>query len=276
MSQARELFKAGQLGAAIEELTREVKANPADTQRRTFLFELLCFAGEWDRADKQLDVIGHQSMQAEIGVQTYRNNTKAERDRERLFTNGLQPHFLREPPAYVDWHIDAINLMREGNLREAKELLDRAEEERPAFPGRYNGDQAFADFRDGNDLTGPVIELIVQDQYAWLPCEQITRIEFVPPKSLRDLIWSSVRIEARDGTIGEVYLPNLYPQTSEHADDQVKLGRMTDWKQVGENIQQPFGLRLFSVDGEDRSRLEMQSIEFDAVTAEAQPEETVH
>ncbi|MEJ7712173.1 MAG: hypothetical protein WKF84_20505 [Pyrinomonadaceae bacterium] len=89
MSQAREMFKAGQLSAAIEELTREVKASPSDTQLRTFLFELLCFAGDWDRADKQLDVIGHQSMQSEIGVQTYRNITKAERDRERLFHQRL-------------------------------------------------------------------------------------------------------------------------------------------------------------------------------------------
>jgi len=261
MSRAREMFKAGQLSAAIEELMREVKASPSDTQLRTFLFELLCFAGDWDRADKQLDVIGHRSMQSEIGVQTYRNITKAERDRERLFTNGLQPHFLREPPAYVDLHIDAINRLREGNLREARELLDRAEEERPALSGKFNDDQVFADLRDYNDLTGPVIELIVQDQYAWLPFEQIARIEFIPPKSVRDLIWSNVRIEARDGTIGEVYAPNLYPDTNEHTDDQVRLGRMTDWKQLSEDILQPSGMHLLLMDGEDHPRLDIRSIE---------------
>src|SRR5438105_2775459 len=91
MKTAKELLAAGELRAAIEELTREVKSNPADTSRRTFLFELLCFAGEWDRAERQLDVIGHQSVQAEVGVQAYRNNLKAERDRRRLFSDGLQP-----------------------------------------------------------------------------------------------------------------------------------------------------------------------------------------
>lgn len=53
--QAKELLDAGRLTAAIEQLGQEVKARPADTQRRTFLFELLCFAGEYDRAKRQLD-----------------------------------------------------------------------------------------------------------------------------------------------------------------------------------------------------------------------------
>ena len=68
MSQAKALLDAGQLGAAIEELTREVKANPTDTSRRIFLFELLCLAGDLDRAEKQLDVVGSADAQAAAGV----------------------------------------------------------------------------------------------------------------------------------------------------------------------------------------------------------------
>ena len=40
VSQAKALFDEGRLGPAIEELTREVKAEPSDTARRTFLFEV--------------------------------------------------------------------------------------------------------------------------------------------------------------------------------------------------------------------------------------------
>src|SRR5947209_9402883 len=136
MPQAKELFEAAKLRDAIEQLISEVKANPTDASRRTFLFELLCFAGEWDRAEKQLDVIGHQSTQAELGVMVYRANIKAERERRRLFEEGVQPHFLKEPPAYVDMHVAAINQMREGKLSEARATLDRAEEERPAISGK--------------------------------------------------------------------------------------------------------------------------------------------
>ena len=68
MPTARELFDAGKLREAIDAATAEVKASPTDTRRRTFLFELLCFAGEWDRAEKQIDVIGQQSVQAALAV----------------------------------------------------------------------------------------------------------------------------------------------------------------------------------------------------------------
>ena len=57
---AASLYKAGQLRPAIEALALELRHQPADTRRRTFLFELLCFAGEYERASKQLDVLLEQ------------------------------------------------------------------------------------------------------------------------------------------------------------------------------------------------------------------------
>src|SRR4030095_4747104 len=102
MSQAKLLFQQGRLNEAIDELTREVKAAPNDIASRTFLFELLCFAGEWDRAERQLEVIGHQDSQTKMAVDVYQNNIKATRERNKLFTDGLAPHFITEPPSYVD------------------------------------------------------------------------------------------------------------------------------------------------------------------------------
>ena len=269
MAEPKALLDAGKLGAAIEEVTRQVKEHPADASHRTFLFELLCFAGEWDRAEKQLDAIGHQDLKAEIGVQVYRNNIKAERDRRRLFSDGLQPHFLTEPPAYIDLHLAAINRLREGNPAEARQTLDRAEEERPALAGTCNGTR-FEDFRDWDDVLGPVLELIVNGQYSWLPFEQIRRMEVNAPKHMRDLMWASARIEAADSTIGEVYIPALYAGSSEHTNDQVRLGRMTDWKRVSDDLSQAVGLRVFLVDGEDKPLFEARSVEFEKPGA--QPE----
>jgi type VI secretion system protein ImpE len=269
MPTAKELFDAGNLTGAIEEVTREVKSRPTEMSKRIFLFELLCFAGDFDRAERQLDVIGHQSVQAELGVQVYRNNLKAERDRSSLFSHGLHPHFLSEPPAYIDLHLEAIDHLRRANTAETRRALDEAEQERPALKGKLNG-QPFLDFREYNDLIGPVLELIVQDHYTWLPFEQIRSIEIAPPKQLRDLMWASARIEATDGTVGEVYVPALYAGSSEHENDQVKLGRMTDWKKINEDLFLPAGLRLFLVDDEDKSVFEASNIEIDPVTGEGQ------
>ena len=63
---AKELFQAGRLDEAIQALGAELRDNPADARRRTFLFELLCFAGEFDRAEKHLDILadGEQGRRA--------------------------------------------------------------------------------------------------------------------------------------------------------------------------------------------------------------------
>ena len=64
---ATQLFKSGQLDEAIEALGAEVRDNPTDAQRRAFLFELLCFAGKFDRAEKQLGVLARGGKNAELG-----------------------------------------------------------------------------------------------------------------------------------------------------------------------------------------------------------------
>jgi type VI secretion system protein ImpE len=261
MSTAKELLDLGHLQAAIDDLTGRVKANPTDLQQRTSLFELLLFAGDWDRAERQLEVIGHQSMETGLGVQVYVDNIKAERDRSRLYSDGLRPHFLNDAPLMLICTWTRLKRLREGNLDEAREILDRAEEERPAFTGTLNG-RRFSDFRDYNDLVGPVLELIVKDQYTWLPFEQLTRIEIDPPKQLRDLVWAPARIESADGTSGKVFIPCLYEGSRLHPDDHVKLGRMTDWKELGGGLYLASGLRLFLVDGEDKALLEVRKIEF--------------
>jgi len=184
----------------------------------------------------------------------------------------VQPHFLREPPAYVDLHVAALKQMHQGQMAEARATLDRAEEARPAIAGKFDG-KDFQDFRDYDDRVGPVLELIVKDKYVWLPFEQISRLEISPPRQLRDMIWASARIEASDGTIGEVYVPTLYPGTSDSEDDQVRLGRMTDWKQVSEDLYSAVGQRLFLVDNEDRSLFEAKQVEF-AASGQPQGEQT--
>ena len=68
MPTARELYAAGRLDSAIETLGAELRSNPLDAQRRTFLFELLTFAGQYERAEKQLDVLARAGAKAEMGT----------------------------------------------------------------------------------------------------------------------------------------------------------------------------------------------------------------
>src|SRR5262249_55631479 len=95
---ARELYQAGKLDDAVLALNNELRDNPADKQRRTFLFELLCFAGNFDRAEKQLDILAQDGPEAMTGTLLYRAAIAAERTRQELFdkkdyprTEGAEP-----------------------------------------------------------------------------------------------------------------------------------------------------------------------------------------
>ena len=54
---ALQLFRAGKLQEAIDALSAGLRDNPSDTKDRTFLFELLCFAGDYTRAEKHLELL---------------------------------------------------------------------------------------------------------------------------------------------------------------------------------------------------------------------------
>jgi type VI secretion system protein ImpE len=260
MSEAKTLLDAGNLAGATEAVLAGVKANPTDISLRTFLFELSCFAGDWTRAEKQLDVIGHQDANTMIGSLIYRQCLEAERKRQRLFSDGLKPEFLADPPDYIYGLLTANNRVREGNVAEARQILDQVEEQRPAYACKVNGKEV-EDFRDYNDLTSCILEVIIKDSYVWVPFEQVEKIEFTPPKSLRDLFWIQAKLETANGTNGEVMIPSLYVNSHKNQNDQVRLGRMTDWREIGEDIYAGEGLKLFWVDGTDQPILELKEVE---------------
>jgi type VI secretion system protein ImpE len=259
----KQLFDSGDLAGAIDALTEEVKAHPADPARRTFLFELLAFAGQFDRAAKQLDVVSHQNVETEWATQVYANILHAEQARARVFNEGLKPEFLLDPPDYIHWHLEAINRLRQGQGDEARALLDRAEVARPALGGRA-GDKPFEDFRDCDDVLAPILELVLIRDYIWLPLEQVRQLEISRPERPRDLLWAPVRIVLADDTSRRAYMPCLYCGSHSHTDNQVKLGRMTDWKSWPGGTVSGVGLREFLVGDDIRPVLELSTVTFGA------------
>ena len=267
VNEAKIMLDSGNLTGAIENALNSVKSNPTDETARTFLFELSCFAGNWDRAEKQLDVIGHQDVNAMIGAQIFKQNISAERDRLRHFEDGMLPECVLETPKYVEKLLIAGNHIREERFAEARKILDEAEVERPAFSGKINGEQ-FTDFRDFNDLTSCVFEAIIKGSYTWIPFEQVTRLKLTKPKALRDRFWVQAEFEMINGTNGELFLPALYVNSWKSDDDQIRLGKVTDWREIGEDLFVGEGTRMFQIDGGHKLVTEIEMIEFDHVIVE--------
>ncbi len=262
---ASELYKEGKLADAIAAQTNEVKAHPGDHARRLFLFELLSFAGEWDKAKRQIDAIKYDEMEVDAAVTKYARLVDAEIARRRLFTDGQKPDFLADPPESVTLRLDAVNRIREGNLAEAAELIQRADEKAPTSKGTLDG-KPFDSFRDADDLFGNVLEVMAHGQYYWVPLELIESLAMNPPKYPRDLIWIPARLETTTQS-GEVFLPASYPGSHEHDDDNIKLGRMTDWKEPEVGPVQGVGLRTFLVGEDGVAILELRQLQFESTTA---------
>ena len=176
-----ELYRAGHLEEAIDSLTAEVRQDPTNVRARTFLFELLCFNGDFDRAERQLGALATSGKEAEAGTLLYHAVLTGERRREDMFKRELMPPSSSAPPS-------------------------------PA--GELNG-EPFASITDADPRIGSNIEAFVGGQYRWIPFAHLVRLEIQAPKILRDLLWVPAIVTALPehggSEIGEALLPVLTP-----------------------------------------------------------------
>lgn len=231
---ADELYRAGRIDAAVELLGVELRDHPTDLRRRTFLFELLCFSGNWSRAERQLDVLAHGGKDAEQGALLYRSALHAERLRQEMFETRAFPTGPAPRPV----------------------------------SGTLNG-KPFESLTDADPRIGARLELFAAGQYMWLPFEHIASIRVQEPRRLRDLLWATAIVQPgeqfRALELGEVLVPVLAPLTFRAEEDAVRLGRVTNWRALEDEGRDgefaPVGQKLFLVDDEEVSLLEIRELE---------------
>jgi type VI secretion system protein ImpE len=227
---ATELYRAGRLDEAITALGVAVREDPLDARLRVFLFELLCFAGEYERAEKQLDALARDDQQAEMGALLYRGALHAERTRQAMFdTGGMLPSTL-EPAA---------------------------------VRGVLNG-RPFTTLEDADPRLGARLELFVAGQYTWLPLAHVESVTMQAPRRLRDLLWAPVMVRPaaamRSLELGEVLMPVLTPAAWRHPDPLVRLGRATEIETLPDGRPAPAGQKLWLVDDEELPILELREL----------------
>src|SRR5205085_1654889 len=168
-------------------------------------------------------------LEVDATVQGYRKLLEGEKARRQVFTEKAPPEFFGPPPEHVNLRMQALIKQKDGQADEAKQLLLQANEALPLLKGKLN-DKPFEGLRDADDRFGSVLEVYAKGKYYWVPLEQVGMIAMNPPKFPRDLIWLPAHLELKEGQAGQVFLPTLYPGTSEEKDFLIKLGRLTDWR----------------------------------------------
>lgn len=233
-----DLVRAGKLDEAVDWLAAHLRDNPGDTRARTALFELLCFEGEYDRAEKHLAILGEGSKDTQVGALLYYGALHAERLRTTMFDQDTYPAPLGAESARLT--------------------------------GTLNG-KAFSQLADADSRIGARLEVFGAGDYFWIPFRQIERIEIQAPKRLRDLLWIPARVSTAPGfqqrELGEVLLPALSPLTYRHPDQEVRLGRVTEWCADDKGREAPYGLKMLNVDGDEVPLLEVRTLEIQAETA---------
>lgn len=217
MPAAQELYAAGRLPEAIEALGIELRKNPDDAQRRIFLFELLSFAGHYDRADKQLDALARQGPKVEAGTLVYRSATQAERIREHMFDTGDFPRSAAPEPV----------------------------------SGTCNG-TPFSSIADADPRIGARLEVFAGGRYLWIPFAHLASVTVEKPARLRDLRWLPARIatgpSVKDMELGDVVLPTLTASAWKQQDIDLQLGRATDWVELPDGEYAPIGQKVLRID----------------------------
>jgi len=261
---ASELFRAGKLAEAISAATTVVKSRPTDSAARYFLCELLCFAGQWERADKQLDALSDMTPEAAVTAALFRQLLRGELARQEFYTAGRVPEFPELPDLGLQLHLQASISLRENQPADAFQLLELAASDRTPIAGTCNGDP-FEDFRDLDDLTSCFFEVLTTaGKYYWIPFSHVASLKFTTPSSPRDLLWRETEVQFADGEQGAVYLPVLYAGTSQEADETLRLGRSTDWRgDAGQPIR-GIGQRMFLAADRELAILELKELTFNA------------
>lgn len=161
--------------------------------------------------------------------------------------------------------------MRAGDPEAAGRCSSAAETDRPLLPGTLTirqpsgqeAEKTFADFRDLDDVTAGVFEVLTHTgKYYWIPMDRVTSIEFSPPERPLDLIWRKAHMIVRDAFEADLHMPAVYGMLT-NADDVSRLGRRTDWLGAESSAVMGVGRRLFVVDGEESiDVMDLESLSF--------------
>jgi type VI secretion system protein ImpE len=270
---AIDALRNGDLSKALADLQSEVRAAPDDPRHRVFLFQLLSVLGQWDRALAQLDVVLSLDPAAVAMVKTYEAVLQCEVYRQGVFAGERSPLILGEAEPWVAEMVEAVRLSAKGDHEAARRLREHAYESAPPSagslssaddPGNSGGakETSFEWVADADSRLGPLLEVIVNGRYYWLPFRRVRQINIDPPEDLRDLVWLPARfLLANEGeTVGMI--PTRYAGSETREDGQIRLGRKTEWLEPIAGAFEGLGQRILTTDQGEYGLTSLRQLSF--------------
>jgi type VI secretion system protein ImpE len=257
---AEEALKAADVEKSLAELQDDVRRAPADAKKRVFLFQLLAVLGRWDRALAQLEVIRELDASALPMVLTYRDAVRCELLREKVFAGQSSPLVFGDPQRWVALMIEALRLESRHAYAEAQPLRDEAFAAAPATAGNLNA-EPFQWIADADPRLGPILEVVLEGRYYWVPWMHVSALRLTEPEDLRDLVWMPGEFTWSNGGTAVALIPTRYVGSAAAADDRIRLARRTEWQEPSPGSYQGIGQRMFATDRGEYPLLEVRRID---------------
>lgn len=261
MQDARALLRSGDPRGTLEQLKQEVRRAPRDVRLRTFLFQMFCVFGEWDRAVTQLTAAAELDPLALPMSQAYRAAIRCEMLRNRIFAGQRVPTVFGPPEPWMSLLIEADRLLAAGHLQQAAGLRDTAFDQAPAASGTIDG-EAFAWIADADPRLGPMLEALVDGKYYWVPFHRLSRVDIEPPADLRDQVWMPAHFVWTNGGESFGFVPTRYPGSEAADEPALALARRTEWQGRGEDWFLGCGQRMLATDQGEYAVMDIRNITF--------------
>lgn len=260
---SQEYIAAGQPDEALVELQNEIRAKPEDPKLRVFLFQLHCVLGNWSKALLQLQVIAGIDPETMMLAQIFQPVINCEALRTGVFEGKLTPMIFGEPLEWVGLLLKAFEHISRGEFAAAAELRARAFDAAPATAGTLDG-KPFQWIADADSRLGPLLEVIMEGKYYWVPFCRIRRIALPTPADLRDLVWVPAQFVWTNSGEASGHIPVRYCRTEVSKDGALRLARKTEWQEMADETFLGTGQRVLVTDDGEQPLLQCRLIDFAA------------
>jgi type VI secretion system protein ImpE len=258
---AQDRLAAGAPDEALLELQNEIRAHPEDPKLRIFLFQLHCLLGNWSKALLQLQVIAGIDPETMLLAQIFQPVINCEALRSQVFEGKVTPLIFGEPLEWVGLLVKALEQLARGEFAAAAQLRNQAFEAASASTGTLDG-KPFSWIADADSRLGPMLELILEGKYYWVPFCRIRRIAMPAPTDLRDLVWVPAQFVWTNGGEASGHIPTRYAGTDAARDGSLRMARKTEWKEEPEQTFIGLGQRVLVTDEGDSPLLQCRLIDF--------------
>ncbi len=253
-------INAGDLEEAFRLVKGVVRSAPTAVEARSLLAQMYGIAGDWGAMRKHLAVL----MKLEPGVErfchVYAKLADCEEQRAAVFSGDGTPPVLGEAPPWLAGLIEGLAQRAVAPDKAAALFQDGLNG--GDGPGAIVNGQRKAWFADADMTLGPTIELIVDEQYGWVPMAALKAVAFRPGRALVDILWRQVSVTLSSGQEMEGFMPARYARPADTADAQ--LGRRTEWDELLPGVWSGRGSRVFYADSEEIGISALSTLLFDS------------